>query len=284
MRCRYAFSLVELLVVLGIVSLLAALLYPTFAAAREKARTTRCLTQLRQLAHSTQMYLTDHDDTYPLAAFFSTHDGQRCFFTLYHALVPYVKDKQIVVCPSDPNPFDIQWALEQVSMGSLCPAMGFRHSSYMANWCLIETGALLGNFHPPVPAALVEFPAETVLYYDGGITGLPSLSPFIQARHLERLGVVLADGHSKAWRAREGYGYHFRADGVRVRQYCLTEVSAYYRGDIYCRDMIIGVVSRNARSEPCWYCPQKNFRRGRLPLRETASEWYVALPRVQAAD
>lgn len=70
MRQQRAFSLIELLVVLGILSLLAALLYPVFATAREKGRTTRCLTQLRQLAQSTQMYLADFDNTYPLAAFF----------------------------------------------------------------------------------------------------------------------------------------------------------------------------------------------------------------------
>jgi prepilin-type N-terminal cleavage/methylation domain-containing protein len=256
MRQQRAFSLIELLVVLGILSLLAALLYPVFATAREKGRTTRCLTQLRQLAQSTQMYLADFDNTYPLAAFFSTHNGQPCFFTLYHALVPYVKDKEIVLCPSDPNPLNVEAVAGRIA--PLCPAMGFRYSSYMANWCLIETGTLLGDFHPPVLDALVEFPAETVLYYDGSITGLPGLRPFIQGRHLERVGVVLADGHSKAWQAREGYGRHQRADGVWVVQYCLTELSAYYRGGIYCEDMLIGIVRRNARGEACWVCPNRS--------------------------
>ncbi len=253
---RAGFSLVELLVVLGIISLLAALLYPVFAAVRERGRATRCITQLRQLAQSTQMYLADSDDTYPLAAYFSTHNGQPCFFTLYHALVPYVKDKEIVKCPSDPNPLDVEGVMSRLA--SLCPAMGFRHSSYMANWCLIETGALLGDFHPPVSSAQVEFPAETVLYYDGSITGLPNLRPFIQGRHNEQVVVTLADGHSKAWKARQGYGRHRQADGVEVAQYCLIERSAYYRGGIYCEDMLIGLVRRDRRGEACWHCPNRS--------------------------
>ncbi|CUU07922.1 MAG: type II secretion system GspH family protein [Fimbriimonadales bacterium] len=253
---RTGFSLVELLVVLGIISLLAALLYPVFAAARERGRTARCITQVRQLTQSTMMYLVDSGDTYPLAAYFSTHNGQPCFFTLYHALVPYTKDKEIVQCPSDPRPLDVEWAISQ--MATLCPAMGFRYSSYMANWCLIETGTLLWDFHPPVSAAQVEFPAETVLYYDGSITALPSLYPFIQGRHNEQVVVSLADGHSKAWKARQGYGHHRRADGVLAARYCLIEPSAYYRGGIFCEDMIIGIVRRDRQGRPCWYCPNRS--------------------------
>jgi prepilin-type N-terminal cleavage/methylation domain-containing protein len=50
MRTGRAFTLVELLVVLGILALLAALLFPVLAEARENARAKRCLSQVRQLA------------------------------------------------------------------------------------------------------------------------------------------------------------------------------------------------------------------------------------------
>jgi prepilin-type N-terminal cleavage/methylation domain-containing protein len=68
-----AFTLVELLVVLGILALLAALLFPVLAEARENARAKRCLSQVRQLAQSTLMYLSDWSDAYPLAAYVSQH-------------------------------------------------------------------------------------------------------------------------------------------------------------------------------------------------------------------
>ena len=87
MRTGRAFTLVELLVVLGILALLAALLFPVLAEARENARAKRCLSQVRQLAQSTLMYLSDWSDAYPLAAYVSQHNNQTCLFTLYHEAV-----------------------------------------------------------------------------------------------------------------------------------------------------------------------------------------------------
>src|SRR5438067_13389718 len=68
MRCRRghpAFTLIELLVVIGIIAILAAILFPVFARARESARRSTCLSNLKQIGTSTLMYLQDYDDTYP---------------------------------------------------------------------------------------------------------------------------------------------------------------------------------------------------------------------------
>ena len=264
MRTLRAFTLVELLVVLGILALLAALLFPVLAEARENARAKRCLTQIRQLAQSTLLYLTDWDETYPLAAYLSRHNQQPCLFTLYHELVPYIKDKEIVLCPSDPDPMDVEAVFAQVM--TLCPAMGFRQSSYMANWCLFEVGSLVpGGFHPPVGAAQVELPSETVMYYDAVMAGLPNLTPYIQGRHTERVNVACTDGHAKSWKARRGYGQVMRGDGKVANQYCLLEVSAYYRGGASCESSLFGLASRDRHGQLCWRCPN----------RPRGSAWYI---------
>src|SRR5438067_7411849 len=64
-RGRPAFTLIELLVVIAIIAILAAILFPVFARARESARRSTCLSNLRQLGTATMMYLQDYDDTYP---------------------------------------------------------------------------------------------------------------------------------------------------------------------------------------------------------------------------
>jgi prepilin-type N-terminal cleavage/methylation domain-containing protein/prepilin-type processing-associated H-X9-DG protein len=59
-----AFTLMELLVVIAIIALLAVILFPVFAKARDKARQTACLSNLRQLGLAAQQYAADNDGTF----------------------------------------------------------------------------------------------------------------------------------------------------------------------------------------------------------------------------
>src|SRR5512147_1533103 len=65
-RRRQGFTLIELLVVIAIIGILAAMLFPVFARARESARKTQCLANVKNVALAINMYLTDYEKFFPL--------------------------------------------------------------------------------------------------------------------------------------------------------------------------------------------------------------------------
>src|SRR3954464_13938987 len=66
---RRAFTLIELLVVIAIIAILAAILFPVFAQARDRARMTACLSNMKQIGASLMLYVQDYDETYPYIRF-----------------------------------------------------------------------------------------------------------------------------------------------------------------------------------------------------------------------
>lgn len=69
---RKAFTLLEMLVVIGIISVLAALIFPAFARARGRAKCVQCISNLRQIGTAVGSYLPDWDEKYPWA--YRTYD------------------------------------------------------------------------------------------------------------------------------------------------------------------------------------------------------------------
>ena len=79
---RKAFTLIELLVVIAIIAILAAILFPVFAQAKEAAKKTAALSNVKQTGTSFAIYLSDSDDTFPLGYRFTDGVGWRWNFNV----------------------------------------------------------------------------------------------------------------------------------------------------------------------------------------------------------
>ncbi len=90
---KYAFTLVELLVVIGIIAILMGMLMPVLGRAKEKANRIKCLNNLRQLDLAATLYVGDHDGQYPAR--------RRLTNAWMVTLKPYYRDPKMLKCSSD---------------------------------------------------------------------------------------------------------------------------------------------------------------------------------------
>jgi prepilin-type N-terminal cleavage/methylation domain-containing protein len=108
LRNRKGFTLIELLVVIAIIAILAAILFPVFARARENARRTSCVSNLKQIGLGLMQYVQDYDEKLPTAYIITTATPPDGMFWSGGAwfwqqiIYPYTRSKQIYVCPSSP--------------------------------------------------------------------------------------------------------------------------------------------------------------------------------------
>jgi prepilin-type N-terminal cleavage/methylation domain-containing protein len=111
---RFGFTLVELLIVIGIIAALIAILLPTLNRAREEARRIKCLSNVRQLSLSWMMYANDNKGRFvtpwiPMQSAWLTTNSDPLQATLYvpdvarGRLWPYVKNRDVYLCPNDPQ-------------------------------------------------------------------------------------------------------------------------------------------------------------------------------------
>src|SRR5436309_547217 len=105
MQRKGGFTLIELLVVIAIIAILAAILFPVFAQARESARKTTCLSNLKQMGLGMTMYVSDYDEqAVPWNLRLNNknlYDANGVSLCWDRLIQPYVKNTAFLACPSD---------------------------------------------------------------------------------------------------------------------------------------------------------------------------------------
>ncbi|MHB0999277.1 MAG: prepilin-type N-terminal cleavage/methylation domain-containing protein [Armatimonadota bacterium] len=215
---RYdGFTLIELLVVIAIIAILAAILFPVFAAAKEKARQTSCLSNLKQLGLAIQMYVTDNEG-YPMSSSPSSVSPRTRWAD---HIQPYVKNTSVFLCQSITG--------SNILTKYFAHDTRIRYGGYGYNYQYLGNSRIVFPVLPfTAPESIITTPAETIALSDtngvlsstGMPTGdgvyvidppLPSMrgsgkpSGYYEAnraipaeRHNGMTNITFADGHSKA--------------------------------------------------------------------------------------
>lgn len=115
-RLRRGFTLIELLTVIGIIAVLAAILFPVFGRARSKARQTRCLSNMQQIGQAIELYVQDNAGR--LVPWSITHGGtdpwspppadrrnspHPTVSTWDVSIMSYLRNEELLICTDNPN-------------------------------------------------------------------------------------------------------------------------------------------------------------------------------------
>lgn len=188
---RTGFTLIELLVVIAIIAILAAILFPVFARAREKARQSSCLSNVKQLMIAVLQYAQDYDETLPPGALAYATNGN-----WYDLIGPYLKNTQILMCPSNRS--------YAIGYGWNYQNFGYYYASYGSGWC-----TSLGQVPRPAETILIGDNPDPGMYGAGTryIYGPTQVSPpadgigNVAGRHNDGGNYGFLDGHAK-WLSR----------------------------------------------------------------------------------
>ncbi len=219
---RRAFTLIELLIVIAIISLLAAILFPAFSRARENARRSSCQSNLKQIGMAHIQYTQDYDERV-----IRCDDQGNPRHHYAELLMPYIKSEQVFRCPSAAgsstecipfNRFPLSYTLNSV------------YESTPSRWMFRAINT--------ISLAAVEDPVRTVFAGDGQnqtsgsdycyqVISSPAFSAgppqtfgassqgLFVGRHLETANWAFMDGHVKAIRVNKMLELNMAGDGYR---------------------------------------------------------------------
>ncbi|MEI6500645.1 MAG: DUF1559 domain-containing protein [Armatimonadota bacterium] len=194
---RRGFTLIELLVVIAIIAILAAILFPVFAKAREKARQSSCLSNLKQIGLALMSYVQDYDEVLPPPY----NDGSGTRVRWHEMINPYMKSDQIRFCPSHSG-------VNKASVDGCSYAAAMTGHVFVENGLGFGQKSLAAFSIPSQLACIIEANSWYCYFHPGnGVTDLGSASQanlsnalndwVYFGRHNEGGNCLYMDGHVK---------------------------------------------------------------------------------------
>ena len=177
-----------------IIAILAAILFPVFARAREKARQTSCMSNMKQVALAMMMYVQDFDERYMGCWNGPAVPGDRGVTCLgwQHVIYAYEKNSQLAICPSylqntweggtPPNQVGMPWT--------------YRYGTYAANGQIVRARLALSNIAKPADTvAAIEVYGDNISYLPS-TTGWDATANY-RNTHNDGMNIAWCDGHAK---------------------------------------------------------------------------------------
>jgi prepilin-type N-terminal cleavage/methylation domain-containing protein/prepilin-type processing-associated H-X9-DG protein len=205
------FTLLELLVVISILGMIAALLLPLLTQAREAGRRIACMENLRQIAAAHRLYLDDWDERFPDWRVKELPDDFRLWMATFQ---PYLHCTAILRCPSSAESRSVGPQYADYALCTFGPGGRGTPADPFYHWP-----------EPTVTLATVKRPAETAVVADGWTTpswtivdGGPLAATLLdpRIRHSRGLNACFLDGHARwlpgaeFWRvSTDGAGFYW---------------------------------------------------------------------------
>jgi prepilin-type N-terminal cleavage/methylation domain-containing protein/prepilin-type processing-associated H-X9-DG protein len=202
--CQHHFTLIELLVVISIIAILASMLLPALNKAREKARSTACINNQKQLNIAMGNY-ADDADSYPPNNVNTPANGNWPWLLKTNK---YIHQTMIYYCPSCPQftpDYSLEWtkANGEVSWTYSYVSYGINAVGVSDDW--YASGGMVNPVSKitPAKAGSLRKPSETILFSDSRFSAIPTAPYYlidygngrIISRHQGKANTTWADGH-----------------------------------------------------------------------------------------
>lgn len=191
-RHRGGFTMIEILTVISIIAILAAILMPALQKAREKARQAVCMNNLKQIGLAIHLYIQDYNGWLPPV----WNDSETLMVNRSYRgrLDSYLDNKKVYQCPS---------GLDEVKYG-----LNYQYNIRCGRYASVPQSYPTNSTYAPVRLTRVSKPSEAVIMMDGNcqsesfshfwvreVSGAPDYEDY--DRHSGGLNALFVDGHVK---------------------------------------------------------------------------------------